>query len=111
VAEALDLPWGADGVGARARRAGHDDARRGALTNAWEKATAIERGQPERAEREAEKHEKRRSRDETESQLPAWPNRNGKHESADRRNGNTDPQRVGQRQTKAERCDETVLKR
>src|SRR5450830_303438 len=31
--EALDLPWGADRVGARAHRAGYDDPSRGALTN------------------------------------------------------------------------------
>jgi hypothetical protein len=48
----------------------HDGACLCAFADVRQERIAIERGQPERAEREAEKHEKRRSRDETKSRLP-----------------------------------------
>jgi len=59
------LPNGADRIGAHTRSPDHNDACRGAFANAREERTAIERGQPKRAEREAEKEEQRCDRGET----------------------------------------------
>jgi hypothetical protein len=69
----------------------HDGACLCAFADVRQERTAIERGQPERAESETEEQEQRRARAETKTRLPAKHDRSG--------------------QPQAQRRDETVLER
>jgi hypothetical protein len=96
--EELDLSDRADRVGADARRPDHHDAYLRALADVRQEWAAIERGQPERAERETEEQEQRRARAETKARLPEKDDRGGQRKRHDRGNRRSDPLRVGQPQ-------------